>query len=440
MASCAGEEGVETGPSVPVEVLETLPAVPEATPAIDPRVAENLLTLAGKLGELDFPSTSDVIERCRGGEPAACSSLGTRLAAGTWGLDKDESEAVPLFRFACDAGELEGCHSLGLALKYGRGVEADPPASVELFSRACDGEHLVACSFLSDAYLYGHGVDADGDRALAITERSCLLGSFCYRVPVQRLGQLSGQPGARFASTEDAAETACAAGDSQGCWWQALQLASAGDDDTRYARVESLLDGACSGGVGGACDSLGFHYLRRHTSPGYAAKAHGAFRRACDHDVGCDHLEACPEGDSTHVQALAGETLAAEEDCRQGRMDRCLSFGIRLKTGNGVTRDQARAATLFERVCDSGDPYGCWYLGGMLARGEGIPEDDDRAAALFRRCCDADHPNGCVDLAFAHVHGRGVPQDLATAVSLFDKACTLGTACAHADHYRAQLE
>lgn len=347
---------------------------------------------------------------------------------------------MPLFRFACDAGELEGCHSLALALKYGRGVESDPEASVELFRRACDGEHLVACSFLSDAYRFGHGVDPELERALAITERSCLLGAFCYRVPALTLQRISTRIDASTALSEDAAELACGAGDATGCWWQALHLATGTDDDTRYAQVEALLDGACGEGVGGACDSLGFHYLRRQASPGFAARAHGAFRRACDLGVGCDHLESCPAGDSSRVQALAGEVRSAEEECERGQMDRCLHLGIRLKTGNGVTRDQGRAAELFERVCASGDPYGCWYLGGMLSRGEGVDEDDVRAAELYRRCCEADHPNGCVDLAFAHVHGRGVAQDLPAAVALFDRACTLGTACDHAEHYRGRLE
>ena len=224
-----------------------------------------------------------------------------------------------------------------------------------------------------------------------------------------------------------------------GCWHQALALARETDSDANYARINELLSAACAADHGDSCDSLGFHYLHRQASPGYAAKASGAFQRACDLGAGCSHARRCPAGDPTHVRALSRGVGQAGEDCETGDMDRCLSFAISLKTGNGIERDHARAAELFDRVCTSGDPYGCWYLGGAYQRGQGVAADDDRAAALFRKACDADHANGCVDLAFAHVHGRGVPQDLPTAITLFDKACTLGTACEHATHYRTQL-
>jgi uncharacterized protein len=429
---------VEPSAPPPAEVLEGLAPDPDVPP-IDPEIAENLVRLTGQLGGLDFPSTTDVIERCRAGDAVACASLGTRLAAGTWGLERDEASAVPLFRYACDAGEMDGCHSLALALRYGRGVDADVPRSVELFQRACDGESVVACSFLADAYRYGRGVDPEPERSLAILERTCLLGAFCRDVARDRLAVLSSRPGAPYTDTPEAAEADCLAGDATACWWQALALATGSDEDAQYARVEGLLVGACEAGLADACGSLAFHLLIRHTSPGYRGKAHDAFRRACDGGVGCDHLAACPDGDSARVKALAGDAHAAEGECGAGQMDRCLHLGIAFTTGNGVTRDCARAAGLFERVCESGDPHGCWYLGGAYARGEGIAQDAARAAALFRRGCDVDHPNSCVDLAFAHVYGRGVPQDLPAAVALFDKACTLGTACDHADHYRERL-
>ena len=435
LIGCGGGSTSEPA-TPPAPVLDGLQ--PEATADIEPEVGEHLLRLAGEVGQLDFPSTREVIDRCRAGDAEACTSVGTRLMHGTWGLDKDATAAVPLFQFACEAGDLEGCHSLAVALRYGRGVDPDEASSVVLFQRACDGEHVVACSFLADAYRYGHGVEPDAARALAINERACLLGSFCYRLPELRLALLRATLDAPFA--DGGAGAACEAGDPTGCWWRALEEADGKDDDARFERVEALLLRSCDGGVGGACDSLGFHYLRRDRSPGFRAKAHDAFGRACALGVGCDHAEACPPGDSARVRSVAGTVGDDEVACAAGQLDRCLLLGIALKTGNGVIRDQTRAAELFERVCDGGDPHGCWYLGGALSRGEGLAEDDVRAAEVFRRACDVDHANGCVDLAFAHVHGRGVEQDMATAVSLFDKACGLGTACAHAEHYRQQLD
>ncbi len=443
--SCQGAPGGEaTAPAAPAapalaepaEVLVGLEPATGSDPQIDPAVAERLVRLSGEVGQLEFPSTNEVIERCRDGDASACNSVGTRLMHGTWGLEQDQAAAVPLFTYACDAGELEGCHSLAVALEYGRGVDQDEARAAALFERACDGEHVVACSFHADAYRYGRGVERDPERALAITERACLLGAFCRDVPRHRLSLLSEQPDAPFPSPADAAERACAGGDPAGCWWQALQLGGEPDDEGRYAQVETLLEGACDVGYGQACDSLGFHFLQRRSTPGYQGRAHGAFLRGCALGVGCDHLESCAAGDSARVQALSAGAKDDEEACEAGRMDRCLLLAIVLKSGNGVDRDPERAARLFEQVCEAGDPHGCWYLGGCYRRGEGVPMDEGRTTELYRRACDADHANGCVDLAFAHVHGRGVPQDLPTAIALFDKACTLGTACDHAEHYR----
>ncbi len=440
VSSCGPSSPSPPGdPPVPAEVLDKIEPSAGGHVEIDAGTLEHLRLLAGEVGEVDFPSTADVLTRCEAGDASACVSVGTRLMHGTWGLDKDAASAVPLFEYACDAGEMEGCHSLAVALKYGRGVPEDVARSITLFERACDGGNVVACSFFGDAYLHGQGVDRDVARGVGIYERACLQGAFCRDVAIHRLTQLRSEPGAPFLGPGASPEVACAGGDPVGCWWQALALASQPDDDDTYDQIQTLLTASCDGKHAQACASLGFHYLHRQSSPGYAAKASAAFQRACDLGTACDHLKSCPADDPTRVRALSRGVHQAEQDCDDGQISRCLSFAISLKTGNGIERDLERAAQLFDRVCAAGDPSGCWYLGGAYKRGQGVPEDLAHAATLHRKACDADYANGCVDLAFAHVHGRGVPQDLPTAITLFDKACTLGTACDHAEHYRVQL-
>lgn len=425
-------------PADPIAVLDEIEPRAGADLEIDPETLAHLALLAGEVGAVDFPSTAEVITRCEAGDVSACVSVGTRLMHGTWGLDKDAAAAVPLFEYACEAGEMEGCHSLAVALKYGRGVAEDVPRSITLFERACDGGNVVACSFFGDAYIHGQGVSRDVARGVDVYERACLQGALCRHVAVHTLTRLRSVPGAPFLAQDASPETACAGGDPAGCWWHALDLASEPDSDTTYTRIETLLTTACDAELADACASLGFHYLHRQSSPGYTARASAAFQRACDLGTACDHLKACPRDDPTRVLALSRGVSQAEQDCDDGQIPRCLSFAISLKTGNGVERDLERAVHLFDRVCASGDPSGCWYLGGAYKRGQGVPEDLARAASLHRQACDANYANGCVDLAFAHVHGYGVPQDLTTAITLFDKACTLGTACDHADHYRQQ--
>ena len=64
-------------------------------------------------------------------------------------------------------------------------------------------------------------------------------------------------------------------------------------------------------------------------------------------------------------------------------------------TGDGVTRDVARAATLFQRACDGGEARGCYALAVSYNTGVGVTQDLARAATLFRQACDGGYAAGC---------------------------------------------
>ncbi len=55
----------------------------------------------------------------------------------------------------------------------------------------------------------------------------------------------------------------------------------------------------------------------------------------------------------------------------------------------------ARAAALYAKACEAGDPWGCNDLGVLTARGTGVPRDPARAADLLSRACAAGLPDGC---------------------------------------------
>ena len=57
--------------------------------------------------------------------------------------------------------------------------------------------------------------------------------------------------------------------------------------------------------------------------------------------------------------------------------------------------DLARAAPLYAKACEAGDPWGCNDLGVLCARGTGVPKDTARAADLLSRACAAGLPDGC---------------------------------------------
>jgi len=66
--------------------------------------------------------------------------------------------------------------------------------------------------------------------------------------------------------------------------------------------------------------------------------------------------------------------------------------------GEGVPRNLAEAALLFQRACDGGDALACNNLGAMYARGEGVAKNPGLAEKLYRKACDGDAQVGCRNL------------------------------------------
>jgi TPR repeat protein len=134
--------------------------------------------------------------------------------------------------------------------------------------------------------------------------------------------------------------------------------------------------------------------------------------------------------------------------------------------GNGklVARDDRRAATLYAKSCELGDPQGCYNAGVMAEDGRGVRADPVKAAGCVRgglhaRQRDGVHepglplrararregrqearlrplparlrrvelpavePRGCVNVGRAYRDGIGVEKDEAKAAGVFSEAC-----------------
>jgi TPR repeat protein len=59
-------------------------------------------------------------------------------------------------------------------------------------------------------------------------------------------------------------------------------------------------------------------------------------------------------------------------------------FGIVLKEGRGGTQDLARAAMMFKKAADKGQPDARTRFGMCLEKGDGVTPDPARAAEMFR--------------------------------------------------------
>jgi TPR repeat protein len=58
-------------------------------------------------------------------------------------------------------------------------------------------------------------------------------------------------------------------------------------------------------------------------------------------------------------------------------------------------REPARAATLYDRACQLGNPSGCNNLGILFQRGYGVQRDKGRAKQLWTRACELGHKAAC---------------------------------------------
>ena len=52
------------------------------------------------------------------------------------------------------------------------------------------------------------------------------------------------------------------------------------------------------------------------------------------------------------------------------------------------------------KACDGGDAAGCGSLGLMYQNGQGVTRDEFKAVSLYRKACDNGNARGCTDLGW----------------------------------------
>ena len=109
--------------------------------------------------------------------------------------------------------------------------------------------------------------------------------------------------------------------------------------------------------------------------------------------------------------------------CLTGDLQRCRQLGDMYANGNGVHQDYARAATLYERVCEAGVSEVCNTLGELYERVPGFESEAKRVPDLYERACTAGSATGCLNFGLV----RASREEFAQAALLFDRACTGGS-------------
>jgi TPR repeat protein len=106
-----------------------------------------------------------------------------------------------------------------------------------------------------------------------------------------------------------------------------------------------------------------------------------------------------------------------------------------------VETDWLKAAGLFRKGADAGDPRAMYRLGTMYEEGRGLPADIDEAAKLYRSAAEGGNYDAMYRLGQMFEAGRGVNRNLETARNYLSKAAKAGVVeamTALATFYRAE--
>jgi TPR repeat protein len=225
--------------------------------------------------------------------------------------------------------------------------------------------------------------------------------------------------------------------------------------DRRWVRWATLgvccaLAGGCAPSNEEACKAAAEAFQKCGKSQ---AKDHAKSLEKCAKMGDCDAAQTC-----MMILLVDDMRQARELRCAKGEAEDCLELGARYLRGEaGVTKDEAKAAAMFQKACDGGLATGCEFYAKMLRDGRGVPEDEAKAQTLLgkacdggaagactsvglaamkagdtttavaklTKACDAKEGLGCASLGAMYLHGNGVEKDLAKAKPLLTKACEL---------------
>ncbi len=125
-----------------------------------------------------------------------------------------------------------------------------------------------------------------------------------------------------------------------------------------------------------------------------------------------------------------------ERACESGVAEGCTELGFILMEGMLVRRDDARSLKASLRACELGSGLGCNNAFVMVRDNRGTKRDDVELRRLALASCAANDGEGCYLLAAVYGEPLGGPEDAKGAGEALDKSCKLefGMACAVVAH------
>ncbi len=92
-----------------------------------------------------------------------------------------------------------------------------------------------------------------------------------------------------------------------------------------------------------------------------------------------------------------------------------LLLTLPLQVGAADVQTGPRSPADWHALAEDGDPAAALALGNLYATGEGVPRDDERAAYWYGRAAARGLPEAQFALGLLYATGQGVPRDLRLA-------------------------
>ncbi|MEE2786429.1 MAG: tetratricopeptide repeat protein, partial [Myxococcota bacterium] len=191
--------------------------------------------------------------------------------------------------------------------------------------------------------------------------------------------------------------------------------------------VALLLQRACRGDIDKACYNLGILFNEGKGVPVDLGRAGGAFKRACDLELGsgCRQLGLILGQRGPWYDAATAAQLFAR-GCEFNDALACTYAGDTHLKGIGVNQDTAKAKMSFELGCDRKEAQACHQLGHGWRTGLWGDVNLKHAAAAYRVGCDQGHSASCTFLGTMLWLGDGVPRDRTDGRRILSQACNDG--------------
>jgi TPR repeat protein len=330
---------------------------------------------------------------CDLGESLSCTWAGQEVG---WGVDADKKKSMELLSRGCKEGEGDpiGCTEIAQVIGFSKNPsKKDLERRLFLLRKSCDKGFGSACNALGLSYLWRQGVERDEKHAFVLFRRAC-----------GATGQYN-----------EIAEGCMNLSRAYGCCNEARK-------DACLAALAHKV--GCNKGDHRCCNMMGWAYIKGTIVERDESKAFNLFEQACKNGVDQGCMSVADSYDSGYyVMKNVEEARSIRKGlCTKGNNYACDQAGLDLVRGR-IKDEMLEAFDFFKQACERGYLRSCMNLVRMHANGNGVPKNEKKAAELCRKNCEAGDPEGCFWLGRSAMHARGQKRNYGLAISSFRKAC-----------------